>query len=181
MPRPHAASFARSVLAPNGASGPPCSPTLPRSCAAVLLLILTLFAAACRSTPPSPINLADPAWSTSRAQAVWRPAHHDVELAGDLLIATRPDGHAYLQFSKSPAVLTEIHLNPGHWRAAFPAQNRAFQGPGSPPSRIAFAQLLRIAQNLPPAPAWSFSGSLSARWRLAHRNSGEWIEGNGTP
>lgn len=149
--------------------------------ARLAVCLASLLLAGCNTWHPAPIDLHHASWTPSRGQAVWHPARRDVELAGELLIATTPDGQAYVQFAKGPVLLAEARLDAGHWQARFPAVNRAYSGPGQPPARLAWNQLLRLALGQPPANGWTWTGSLQDRWRLEHTGSGEWIEGTRLP
>jgi len=132
----------------------------------------------CHTWNPAPLDLAGPGWTVVHGQAVWHPAGRDLELAGEMLLATRPAGNeGYLQFGKGPMTLAESRTDGTHWLAHFPAMNREFSGRGPAPGRLAWSQLLRIATGQAPSADWTWTGSLEDRWRLEHRRSGEWIEG----
>ena len=149
--------------------------------ARLAISLATLLLAGCNTWHPAPIDLHQASWTTTRGQAVWHPAHRDVELAGELLIATTPDGQGYLQFAKGPVLLAEARTDAGHWQARFPAVHRTYGGPGPAPARLASNQLLRLALGQPPATGWTWRGSLEDQWRLENTGSGEWIEGTRLP
>lgn len=144
---------------------------------AVLLFVLP----GCHTWRPAPVDLSEPGWSIVRGQAVWRLPRRDLELAGDLLLATAPDGRGYLHFTKGPILMVEARTEPGHWLARFAEPGRTYSGPGEPPARLGWNQLLGVALGQPPTGGWIWSGSLSHRWRLEHPASGEWLEGTRLP
>ncbi len=158
-----------------------CRPSWQRTALSALAAGLAFLAAGCAGWRPEPVDIADPVWRVQRGQAVWRPAGRDVELAGEILGATTEDGRGFVQFSKSPMVLAEVRVEPGRWHAAFPFQRKKYQGVGSPPSRLAWAQWIRFAQGQLPEEGWSFEGDPGTQWKLSHPRSGEWIEGVGGP
>ncbi|MGE3310785.1 MAG: hypothetical protein AB7O66_12515 [Limisphaerales bacterium] len=144
-------------------------------------LVGAILCAGCLRWHPAPVDLSDPAWRIRRGQVVWHPADRDLELVGDLLGATTRDGRGYAHFSKSPLLVAEVRVEPDRWLASFPFMDRRFQGSGSPPDRLAWAQWIRAAQGQPPTGGWTFSGDLDGSWRLAHADSGEWLEGVAEP
>lgn len=135
----------------------------------------------CLGWRPAPVDFNDPAWSVRRGQAVWHPAGRDIELAGEWLGATADEGRGYVQFNKSPMLVAEVRVEAGRWMASFPFLRRRYQGVGSPPGRLVWAQWIRVAQGRAPGEGWFFSGDLSGAWRLAHERTGEWLEGVGEP
>lgn len=157
--------------------------TLPRRTAlgGLLAALLASTGAGCHTWRPPPIDLAAPGWNVLRGQAVWHPARRDVELAGDVLLAVDGARAALVQFTKGPAVIAEARTDGNHWLAGFPAMHRTYSGPGHAPTRLAWNQLLRVALHQELAPGWTWSGSLTQQWRLAHESSGEWIEGTRLP
>src|SRR5213593_2130154 len=69
-------------------------------------LVSVLGCGACRTAPPlAPANLSEPGWRIREGQAVWRPKIEAPEIAGELLVATHPNGQTFLQFTKTPLPL----------------------------------------------------------------------------
>ncbi|MDB6056500.1 MAG: hypothetical protein JWO95_344, partial [Verrucomicrobiales bacterium] len=59
--------------------------------------------AGCRTMKPlPPANLKEPGWTVREGQAVWKRKASEPEIAGEILLATRSDGRAFVQFSKNP-------------------------------------------------------------------------------
>lgn len=135
----------------------------------------------CVGWNPPPIDLADGSWNVRRGQAVWHPANRDLELAGEYLGGASGPDRAFVQFSKSPLLLAEVRVASKRWKAAFPSLNRSFSGVGSPPSRLAWTQWIRVAQGNATADGWTFSGRLDGTWRLENSRTGEWMEGISDP
>src|SRR5256885_14903702 len=72
--------------------------------AAFLLTLLANAFVGCQSASTSlpPVNLSEPGWTIRQGQAVWRPNRGPLEIAGELLVATRSDGCSVVQFTKTP-------------------------------------------------------------------------------
>src|SRR2546421_166697 len=67
------------------------------------LLLILLFLAGCALLPPLPqANLRDPGWTVREGQAVWKSKRGASDIAGEILVATQPDGRAFVQFTKTP-------------------------------------------------------------------------------
>jgi hypothetical protein len=50
------------------------------------------LASGCAAPPLAPIDLAEPGWTVRVSAAVWHPPGNAPELAGELLVASHPDG-----------------------------------------------------------------------------------------
>src|SRR6185369_312406 len=132
---------------------------------------------ACRTGPPLPkVNLSEPGWKIQQGQAVWHPRRNAPELAGDLIVATRPDGSTLVQFTKTPFPFAVAQTTSNRWQIEFPPQNRRFSGPGKPPARIVWFQLVNALAGKPIAKNWTWQDSPTA-WRLENKSTGESLEG----
>lgn len=98
-----------------------------------------------------------------------------MEIVGELVLA-KSKTSGYLEFSKPPLRLAETRIEEDRWLASFPMEHKTFSGRGDPPARIAWSQVLKVALGKAPSKGWELSGSISNRWRLENRSSGEWIE-----
>src|SRR5512135_1163934 len=107
-------------------------------CRAVLAgaSILVFGGCATVGTKLPPADLKKPGWTVHQGQAVWRMQHGSREVAGDILIATRSDGEAFIQFSKTPFPLVIAQENAHQWQADIPPQNKHYAGRGKPPKRL---------------------------------------------
>ena len=110
-------------------------------------------------------------------QAVWRSGKRAPEIAGELQIATHPDGRVWLQFTKTPIPFVVAQITSTSWQIQFVPQNRSFSGPGQPPTRLAWLQLARAASGATTAKVWSWQTKADGSWRLENPSSGEVIEG----
>ena len=136
----------------------------------------------CVSAPPLPkANLSEPGWTAQQGQAVWhRPPSHDkqagpAEIAGDLTLATRQDGSAFLQFSKAlPLVI--VQRTPTAWQIEAPTQNIRYARHGKPPRRIIWFQLIDALAGKPLAKGWHWKNS-DENWHLENPSSGESLDG----
>ena len=136
-------------------------------------------------------DISGPGWTVLQGQAVWntprqhvfapphaeRPApHRPPEIAGDLILATRADGSAFVQFSKTPFTLAIGQVTPTGWQIEFPPQNRRYAHRGKPPARIVWFQLAKAIAGKPVAKNWIWLGS-AEKFRLEDPSSGESLEG----
>jgi hypothetical protein len=152
-------------------------------------LLAVLVIAGCRTAPRpmAQVNLTEPGWQVHEGQAVWRlpltaPGRlakakpGEREIAGDLLVATRPDGQAFVQFSKTPFPLVIAQSTPHRWAVEFPPQNKHYAGRGKPPQRVIWLYLPRALTGQPPPRHWSWHEDANG-WRLEDRATGESVKG----
>jgi hypothetical protein len=136
---------------------------------------------ACRSGPPlPPLNLSEPGWTLRRGEAVWRAKRSAPEVAGEILLATNPDGRTFVQFTKTPFPVIVAQSTPRSWQIEAPAQNRRYSGNGPPPARLIWFQLPQVASGIRPADPWTASRR-AHEWRLENRSTGESLEGYFAP
>lgn len=130
------------------------------------------------SHPLSSVNLKEPGWTVRQGQAVWHlaKAQGGREFAGEVLVATRPDGRAFVQFSKSPFPLVIGQENPRQWQIEFPPQNKHYAGRGKPPKRIIWLYLPEVLAGKSPPEDWTWHED-SSGWKLEDHRNGESIEG----
>jgi hypothetical protein len=131
----------------------------------------------CHSLPPFPAaNLKDPGWQVRQGQAVWKAKASMPEIAGDLIVATRP-GEAFAQFSKPPFPLMTAQLRTNGWEILIPTQNKRFSAPGRPPARILLLQLAAFLEHQPAAKNWFYTNSTDGSWTIWNGKSGERMQG----
>lgn len=140
-------------------------------------LVLLVAQSACLTAPPlAKVNLSEPGWTVRNGQAIWKPKKDAPEIAGELLLATRADGSAFAQFTKTPFPFAVAQMSPKGWQIEFPPQNRHFAAPGKPPARIVWFQLIDAELGKPLAKGWVWKNS-DANWQLKNAASGESLEG----
>ena len=138
-------------------------------CLALALLL------GCRTAPPfGPLNLSAPGWQARTGQAIWKPDRSKPEIVGDLLIASDPNGNAYLQFSKAFPIVS-ARLGGNRWEVEFPPQNKRYSAPGNPPARVGWLQLLRGITGGEVNHRWGFERTDNSL-TLTNSRSGESIE-----
>jgi hypothetical protein len=143
----------------------------------LLLLLLTAVAAGgCATVTLPPANLKQPGWTVRQGQAVWHRKRGGEGIAGEILVATRPDGRAFVQFSKGPFPLIVAQSTPKVWTAEFPPENKHYSGHGRPPQRIIFLYLPRVVAGRPPPRGWSWRPLSQGGWRLENQGSGESVD-----
>jgi hypothetical protein len=142
------------------------------------LLLLLIAANGCLTLfrPLPPVNLQAPGWVVRQGQAVWKlpKGHHDI--AGEVLVATGPDGTSFVQFTKTPFPLIIGQTIGKRWQVEFPAENRRYAGSGSPPKRLMWLYLPRLVGGEKPPRHWAWTYS-EGNWRLENLVTGEALEG----
>jgi hypothetical protein len=140
------------------------------------LLLLTNFNG-CMTAPPLPkANLSEPGWTVREGQAVWKRGSDAPEITGDLVLANRPDGSAFMQFTKAGLPLVIAQTTSAGWQIESPSQNRRYASHGKPPARIVWFQLTDALQGKPVAKGWTWQNS-GTNWQLTNSSSGESLEG----
>jgi hypothetical protein len=140
-------------------------------------LVSIMSLSGCLTGPPLPkVNLSEPGWNVRQGQAVWRTKKDAPEIAGELLAATRADGSAFVQFTKTPFPFAIAQMSPRGWKVEFPPQNKHFSAPGSPSGRIVWLQLANALLGKPLAKGWTWHTS-ETDWQLKNSSSGESLEG----
>jgi hypothetical protein len=133
---------------------------------------------ACQTVPRFPaVNLDDPTWTVRRGQAVWQRGQNDPEIAGEIVLATQPEGRCYVQFSKNGLPLVIAQTDANHWEAEVPTQNKRYSGSGLPPKQLLVLYLPRAlaGQTLPQG--WTWNTTTDGGWRLENQHKGESLEG----
>ena len=142
----------------------------------LLLPLLFLLTGCATTSTPSPVNLQEPGWTVRQGQAVWVRQRGGEGIAGEVLVATRADGRAFVQFSKSPFPLIIGQETPQWWSVEFPPQNKKYAGRGVPPKRIIWLYLPRALSGKAPPQNWAWREDATG-WGLENRASGESLEG----
>jgi len=150
----------------------------------MLLLVMLGLGPGCLSLPPQPpMDLSGPGWTIRNGQAVWKPAGQTTELAGELLVATHPNGSFVVQFIKPPLPFVSVQQTDAGWQAQFFAQKKSYSGRGRPPARIIWLQLPSALAGKAAADGWilTYRTNVDAGWRFANKRTGEFLEGFLTP
>src|ERR1043165_5141218 len=147
-----------------------------------LLFVIFAVLTGCRSVPPlAPVNTSEPGWRLRQGQAVWQPNSSAPEIAGDVLLASNPDGRSLLQFTKNPLPFVTVQTSNDLWQVEFVPQKRKFSGRGVPTERLLWVHLAR-ALNAPgdsaKVPArLEFRSTGPTDWSLENRATGERVTG----
>ena len=144
----------------------------------LLISLVWLGVAGCRTAAPLPVaNLKEPGWTVRQGQAVWRRNRGAPEIAGDILVATRGNDRAFVQFSKTPLPLVIAQSTPKAWEVETPVQNKHYSGHGRPPKRLIFLYLPRAILGEPLPGNWLWQPLENNGWHLENRGTGESLEG----
>lgn len=134
---------------------------------------------ACRSLPPQkPMDLSEPGWTVRQGQAVWKAKPKEPEIAGELLVASHPDGRSLVQFTKPPQPFVVAQQDTNSWQVEFAAQNKTYRGRRPPPERFVW---LHLADNLitsQPNSDWTLIRQRGGGWQFTNQLSGENLEGS---
>jgi len=147
-------------------------------CGPLIWLFLLLCGGGCASISPlPPANLKDPVWTVREGQAVWKAKRDAPEIAGEILVATQPDGRAFVQFTKTPFPFVIAQATTNSWQIESPTQNKRYSGPGRAPGRLIWLQLPAALTGRPPPKPWSWQRKENNGWLLENGKSGESLEG----
>ena len=142
------------------------------------LLLLAFALAGCHTVRPfAPVNLQEPGWHVREGQAVWRPKREAAEIAGEILLATKPDGQVFIQFSKNPFPLLVAQATGDKWQIELPIEKKRYSGHGQPPRRLIWLYLSRVLSGQPPPKGWAYTRLESSGWKLENDSTGEALEG----
>ncbi len=151
-------------------------PNLILLCGAILISALGSICG-CRSLPPLPAaNLSEQGWTVRQGQAVWRRSKEASEIAGELLVGTRTNGEALVQFNKTPFPVLLAQKSAEQWQIQTPAQNETHVGHGNPPGRIIWFRLADALAGDTLPQSWSWRSD-SNGWSLENRTTGESLSG----
>jgi hypothetical protein len=142
------------------------------------LLTAVVFSLGCRNVPLlKPLDLSEPGWTLRQGQALWIPRDGAGELAGELLIATHPNGGGFVQFSKTPLPLVVAQITSNTWRIQFVAENQTFSGRGQPPTRFLWLHLAPCLLGRPAVKPVRYQNESGGALSLTNLVTGESIRG----
>ncbi|HEU0011162.1 MAG TPA: hypothetical protein VFT34_15195 [Verrucomicrobiae bacterium] len=159
---------------------PPLPPPAAFALAAcrIVAALAALAICCCRSLPlQPPIDFSGPGWNLREGQAVWRPRADADGIAGDLLVATHPDGRSVVQFTKTPLPFIVAQRTPHGWQAQIIPRNKTYSGRGAPPARLLWLHLPEALAGRKPGGEFSFSKRSDGGWLFERRATGESLEG----
>ncbi len=150
---------------------------LSRSFLKSVVLVIIMLANGCQTATQSLFTASGPGWHVQDGQALWRPRRGLPELAGDLVLASHPDGRCLIQFAKTPLTLVSAQTSRTHWLIQFPPRRMSFSGRGEPPTRFAWLYLSAALSGEPLPKQLRFQRKPDGGWRLENTRSGETLEG----
>lgn len=125
--------------------------------------------------PLPPANLKEPGWTVREGQAVWKRNASAPEIAGEILVATRTDGRAFVQFSKNPFPLVTAQSTPKGWQVEAPTENKFYSGHGKPPARLIFLYIPKLLAGEPAPEGWTYE-KVGDGYKLENHKNGESLE-----
>jgi hypothetical protein len=150
----------------------------------IFTLLLLAMVSGCRTVPLPAVDLTQPAWTIRQGQAIWVSSgseRGEGGIAGELLIATQPDGSCWVQFSKPPFNLVTAQCTPSLWQVDLQQGRRRADGRGMPPARWIWFQLAMALQGKDLEVPWQFAREPDGTWRLINSDTGEGLEGYVAP
>jgi hypothetical protein len=143
----------------------------------LILALLAVAVTGCRTIGPLPaLDINQPGWTVRQGQAVWKSKAAAPEIAGELVLATKPDGSSFLQFTKTPLPFVVAQTTSNSWQIQFVPENRTFSARGKPPARLLWLQLPRCLLGQCDEKRFEFSRLKSGNRFLRDRKTGESIE-----
>lgn len=142
--------------------------------ASTFLVVLALSGCRTASRPP-PVNLSEPGWRLRQGQALWQSKKSAPEIAGEVVLASNPGGHLFIQFLKNPLPLLSAEIDKDNWRIEFIPEKRQFSGRGAPPKQLIWLHLLRALQQLPIAADLGVAKTSEGGTRIANSRTGETV------
>lgn len=139
------------------------------------LAIFILWAGCATRGPMPPLDLNGPGWQLRQGQAVWKKETGKPEIAGDVVIATNPNGNSYVQFSKTLPLLSARRAPQG-WQFDVPPENKHYSGSGEGPKRIVWLQLLSALEGREPRGYWKLIHPSDDFLALENDETGERLE-----
>lgn len=127
--------------------------------------------------PLAPVNTALPGWALQHGQCVWQPNRSAPEIAGELVLATNPNGSTVLEFTKTPLPFVTVQTSNEVWQIEFVPQQRRFSGRGVPTERLMWVHLARALYGATPPMTLEFQMNNSQEWEIENRSTGERISG----
>lgn len=145
--------------------------------AALAICFLLVLATGCQTVAPLPaVDFNQPGWTVRQGQAVWKRGRNMPEIAGDIIVATGPDGRSFVQFSKNPFPLMIAQSTANSWQVETPTDNKRYSGRGNPPKRLIFLYVPRVLEGKPLPPHWTWQKLENNGWRLQNPANGESLE-----
>lgn len=134
--------------------------------------------AGCRLIAPQPpMDFSGPGWVVRQGQAVWKPNAKAAGVAGELLVATHPDGRGVVQFTKTPIPFLVAQRTTNSWQVQFVPHNKAYAGRGEAPTRLLWLHLPEALARRPIPATLRFTTNTGGGFRLERSATGESIKG----
>ena len=140
--------------------------------------LAALALSGCRSLPlQPPIDLSGPGWILREGQAVWRPRGGAEGVAGDLVVATHPDGRSVVQFTKTPLPFIVAQRTTNAWQLQLVPRNKTYSGRGEPPARLFWLHLPDALAHRNDFAIFSFATNAVGGWRFERCATAASLEG----
>jgi hypothetical protein len=143
---------------------------------ALVLFCVGVCIAGCRTMKPlPPADLKSPGWNVREGQAIMKRNASEPEIAGEILVATQPDGRAFVQFSKNPFTLATARSTPKGWQVEQPTEKKFYSGHGKPPKRLILLYLPRMMAG-EPAPKGLTYEKVNDGYKVVNQKTGASLE-----
>jgi hypothetical protein len=141
------------------------------------LLLAAMLAAGCRTSREPLFTTSGPGWRVREGQALWRPRATMPQIAGEIIVATHPDGRWTAQFTKTPLPLVAAQRDSSRWLIEFPPRKMSFAGGGGPPTRFAWLYLVPALNGEQLPRGYKLESTADGQWAFENTRSGERLEG----
>ena len=123
------------------------------------------------------MNISEPGWQLRQGQALWKSRRAGPEIAGELLVATHPEGRSLVQFTKTPLPLLTAQVESDRWQIELVPEKRSVRGQGPPPAHLIWLHLAAALAGKALPKELSVTGHADGRWILENSSTGETISG----
>lgn len=145
--------------------------------AGMALCLLLALAAGCQTVARFPaVDFNQPGWTVRQGQAIWKRGRKMPDVAGEIIIATGPEGRSFVQFSKNPFPLVIAQSTATAWQVETPTDNKRYSGHGKPPKRLIFLYVPRALAGESLPRGWTWQKLENNGWRLQNPANGESLE-----
>lgn len=147
-----------------------------------VFFVFIICVAGCQIFPKlPPVDLSQPGWNVRQGQAVWRSKKDAPEIAGELVVATNPDGDSFVQFTKTPLPFFTAQSTKKSWQVHAIPENKTYSGRGNPPARVPWLWIPRCLAGQTPPKTLAWQTLTNGNWRIENRKTGESLEGYLSP
>lgn len=145
--------------------------------ASLALVTIAVFTGGCVAPRLAPADLSEPGWQVQEVPAVWCPKRGAPELAGELLLASHPDGRRLVQFSKQSLPLVTAQVDGRSWCISSSVRSGRWGGSLPSTDRVPWFQFTELPPAAVKSARWQLTFPADGTWRVTRPGKGEFVEG----